>query len=231
MTTALAVAAALVALLLAMALTERWLLHRRPYEATWALSLLFFSLGAAALAWGSSAGWSAASFRTFYLFGAIVNVPFLAAGQLEFTVPKTLGRRARAIAGLLAAGMMATAPFSHAVPGDRLPRGSEVLGVAPRVLAASSSGIGAVIVFVATAVATVRLRQRRENRRALGTGCIALGTIVLSSSGLLNSTFGEMRAFSITLTAGVIILFAGFVFASGQSEASKQSDVTSARGE
>jgi hypothetical protein len=36
-----------------------------------------------------------------------------------------------------------------------------------------------------------------------------------SASGLLNSVLGEMQAFAVTLTAGIIVLFAGFLVASG----------------
>jgi uncharacterized membrane protein HdeD (DUF308 family) len=47
--------------------------------------------------------------------------------------------------------------------------------------------------------------------RVAGTALIALGTLVLSASGSLNKRFGEMTAFAITLTIGVVVLFAGFL--------------------
>ena len=235
MTTALAVGAALVALVLTMALTERWLERRRRHEATWALALALFVLGAASLAWGSSNGWSTASFRAFYLFGAIVNVPFLAVGQLEFMLRQDWVRRLRPATALVAAfsaGVMATATFSRAVPTDRLAKGSDVLGVLPRVLAATCSGLGAVIVFAGTVMATLRLRKGGRRRAAVGTACIALGTAVLSSSGLLNAALGEMRAFSVTLTLGMVILFIGFVMASSESATTTPNqDFTSAHAE
>lgn len=48
-------------------------------------------------------------------------------------------------------------------------------------------------------------------RRAGGLGLLALGTATLSASGTLNARFGEMRAFSITLATGVVLLFVGFL--------------------
>jgi low affinity Fe/Cu permease len=46
--------------------------------------------------------------------------------------------------------------------------------------------------------------------RVAGTALITVGTVVLSLSGSLNKRFGEMTAFAITLTIGVIVLFIGF---------------------
>jgi len=40
---------------------------------------------------------------------------------------------------------------------------------------------------------------------------IALGTVILSMSGLLNSALGQMKAFSVTLTIGITVLFVGFL--------------------
>ena len=82
MHTALAVAAALVALAFACSTYERWLARRRRHELAWSLALGFFSVAAFALAAGAALGWSEATFKVFYLFGAIVNVPFLALGTV-----------------------------------------------------------------------------------------------------------------------------------------------------
>jgi hypothetical protein len=43
---------------------------------------------------------------------------------------------------------------------------------------------------------------------------IALGTIVLGASGTLNSVFGAMTAFAVTLLVGIVTIFAGFLVAS-----------------
>ena len=223
MTTALAAAAALVSLAFGFATFERWLVRRRQYELTWTIAFACFCLGALSLAWGSAAGWSGASFRSFYLFGAIVNVPFLAVGQVELLTGRRWTRLLRPGAGLLSAfatGVLMTAPLRATVPSDRLPQGREIFGALPRVLAAVCSAGGAMVVFGGAAWSTVALlRQRRADpaaafllgRRAMGTGLITVGTIVLSTSGTLNKRFGEMTAFAITLTAGVCILFIGFI--------------------
>ena len=79
---ALAAAAGLVALAFALSTLERWLDRRKRHELAWTIALAMFTVGAGALWLGASDGWSGATFRVFYLFGAILNVPFLALGTI-----------------------------------------------------------------------------------------------------------------------------------------------------
>lgn len=225
LTTALAVGAGVVAAAFAAATYERWLLRRRPHDLSWSLALVLFALAAGALAWGSATGWTSMSFRLFYALGAIANVPFLAAGQLQLQLGARRSRLALPTAALFAAfslGVTLEAPLRAALPADRLPRGSEVFGPLPRVLAAAGSGVSATIVFVGTLlgiVGIVRARRRGAapagaGRRVAGLALLALGTATLSASGTLNSVLGEMEAFSVTLTIGITLLFAGFLVSS-----------------
>ena len=214
-TKAVAAAATVVAFAFALATFERWVTRRRPQELAWAASLLLFTLGALSLWLGASLGWDEWSFRLFYLFGAIANVPVLALGSVYL-----LHRRAgHALAATLAvglgfaAGVMATTPVGP-VAATELPQGSDVLDALPRILAAVCSAGGAVVVF-AVAVWSVARRQR-----VVGNALIALGTVILSASGLLNSVLGEMDAFAVTLTIGVTVLFAGFLASGARSRAS-----------
>lgn len=225
MTTPLAVAASLIALAFTGALVERWLVSRRPQSFAWSISLALFFLGAGALAWGSATGWTSISFRLFFGFGAIVNVPFLACGQLYLFLRRQLADRifiAVSLASAFALGVVLVAPFRAPLTSDELPKGSDVFGPLPRVLAAVGSGVSATVVFVGTALGVAgALRQRRRaadtvlrtklTRRAVGLALLTLGTVVLSLSGTLNSVLGEMQAFAVTLTIGIAILFAGFL--------------------
>ena len=217
MTTALAVAALLFSLAFGAATFERWLLRRSPQLLAWTVALAMFAIGAGALAWGSACGWGRPSFRVFYAFGAILNVPFLALGQLYVQIRRAIVDRiavALGLVGAFALGVVVAAPMHGTVIGNELPQGSAVFGVAPRVFAAVASGLGATVVFVGAAIGMGRLR-RRSPKRAFGLALIAVGTLVLSASGLLNSALGEMRAFSVTLTVGIALLFAGFLVSSG----------------
>ena len=218
-TKAVAAAAAVIAFAFALATFDRWMSRRRPQELAWSAALLLFTLGALSLWLGASLGWEPWSFRLFYLFGAIVNVPVLALGSVYL-----LDRRAGhitaavvAVAGGFAGGVMATTPIGRIVTTE-LPQGSDVLDALPRVLAAVCSAGGALAVFV-IAVWSIARRQR-----VIGNALIALGTATLSASGLFNSVLGEMDAFAVTLTAGVALLFAGFLASSSEPIAGPAAD-------
>src|SRR5205085_2154299 len=101
-------AAGLVALAFCMSTFERWLRSRRRHELAWTLSLVMFTLGSGALWLGAANGWSGPTFRAFYLFGAILNVPFLALG----TVYLLGGRR---VGDPVAAGVALAATFATGV--------------------------------------------------------------------------------------------------------------------
>lgn len=216
---ALAAAAGLVALAFALSTLERWLDRRRRHELAWTVALFMFTVGAGALLLGAANGWNGPTFRVFYLFGAILNVPFLALGTVYLLGGRRRGdawAAAVALAGAFAAGVLAVAPLHGDVPVHRLPQGSEVFGVLPRVLAAVASGAGALVVLAGAVRSAWRLRtsgrDRPGSRRlAAANAVIALGTLVLGASGLLNSVLGEMEGFAVTLTIGITLLFLGFL--------------------
>lgn len=215
METAVAVFASLVALAFAFSTYERWRLRGRRHELAWSLSLFQFAIAAGALAAGSEMGWNGPIFRTFFLFGAIVNVPWLALGTVYLLAGERRGDRAAAGVALFsafAAGVLVTARFTAPLPADELARGKDVFEVLPRILAAAGSGLGALVVFAGAAWSAARF-LRSAPRMAGANVLIALGTLVLSGSGLLNSVLGEMLAFSVTLAVGVTVLFAGFLVA------------------
>ena len=212
---ALAAAAALVALAFSMCTFERWLARRRPYELAWAVALALFAGGAGALWLGATQGWNGPTFRAFWFFGAVADVPVLALGTAYLLGGPRIGNRCAlgvALGVAFALGALAVAPFVGPLPPHRLPQGSEVFGPVPRAIAGVASGGGALVVL-GGALWSIRRGSGRGPRLALANGLIALGTAVLSASGLLNSVVGQMDAFSITLTLGISILFAGFLTA------------------
>jgi hypothetical protein len=225
---ALAAAATLIALAFACSTLERWLARRRRHELAWTLSLTFFAVASAALWLGATRGWEAPTFRVFFLFGAILNVPWLAMGSVYLLWGPRRGDPIAVILAVLsgfAAGVMVVAPLVGPILPDALPQGKEVFGVLPRVLAAVASGIGAVVVIALALVSAWRVRRGRSRskaaagpiarpgRLALGNLLIVAGTLVLAASGTLNARLGEMTAFAVTLVVGVAILFCGFLVA------------------
>lgn len=213
--TALAVAAALVSAAFALCTFERWLARRRRHELAWSVALSFFSMAAFALAAGASLGWSPLTFRLFYLFGAIVNVPFLALGTVYLLAGERRGDQVAVVVSLgcaFAAGVVLFSPLTAGIPRHELVQGSQVFGPVPRILAAVASGLGALTIFAGAAWSAWR---HRRGRLVVANVLIALGTLILSASGLLNSVLGEMDGFAVTLVAGISVIFAGFLVATG----------------
>ncbi|MEY2552614.1 MAG: hypothetical protein QOC57_474 [Ilumatobacteraceae bacterium] len=230
MNAALAAAAALVAVGFSLSTLDRWLRRRRPHDLAWSVSLVLFAAGAGSLWWAETRGWSLASFRLFYLFGAVLNVPWLALGTVYLLAGKRAGDRVRwwlVLLSGLSAGVVLFAPTKTGVSGKDLPTGKDVFGVAPRVLAAAGSGIAAVVIIAGALWSAYRLLRHRlpalaavprqttsPGHLVAGNVLIAAGTIVLSASGTVAGRLGKDTAFALTLLIGIAVLFAGFLVAS-----------------
>ncbi|MGH2707724.1 MAG: hypothetical protein ACRDJK_05470, partial [Actinomycetota bacterium] len=74
--------AALVSAVFAALVARQWHARRRPHQLTWSLALAAFAIASVAASIGLRQGWTPPIYRIFYLFGAIVNVPLLAAGTV-----------------------------------------------------------------------------------------------------------------------------------------------------
>jgi hypothetical protein len=221
--TSVAVAASLVAVAFAMFTFERWLSRHKRHELAWTVALGMFALAAAALAAGAQAGWSGATFRVFYLFGAIVNVPVLALGTVYLLADRRAGDAAAlgvALFSAFAAGVVVIAPFRARLPVNDLVQGSKVFGPLPRLLAGVGSAGGAIVIFGGAAWSAWRAVDKGAPRQLVwSNGMIAVGTLILGASGTLNSVFGAMTAFAITLLAGIVVIFTGFLLASAGTPA------------
>jgi hypothetical protein len=232
---ALAAAATLVAIAFALSTFDRWSRRRRPHELAWTIALVLFAIGSAALWWAMERGWSASSFRIFFLTGAILNVPWLALGTVYLIGGERVGDQVRAwllwLSGL-ATGVVLVAPMKGPVPSAEFPEGRELFGAFPRVLAAVGSGVSAVVIIAGALWTTWRFVRTRSAPpgRVLGNLLIAAGTLVLSASGTLAARLGKDRAFIVTLLAGIVVLFAGFLVAGAQRSSRRSSLPATPRG-
>lgn len=223
MVVGLAFIATAVATLFAQATLVRFTRDRRPQDRAWTIALALFALGSAALAVGVSTGWDNGTFRLFYLFGAVLSVPWLAMGTVHLLVRPAVAHRievALIFLSGLAAGVLLTAPM-ETVHGTAIPVGKEVFGVFPRVLAAVGSGVGAVVIIVGAVVSAVRFARNRtapgNGGRALANVLIATGTLILSSGGLIQGVAGKDEAFVLSLATGISVIYAGFLVAARAS--------------
>jgi hypothetical protein len=213
---ALAAAATLVSLAFMLSTLDRYLRRRRPHEFAWTVALGLFALGSGAFWWAEGHGWSLGSFRVFYLAGAILNVPWLALGTVYLLNGERRGRQVqRVLVALtwLSVGIVLFSATRIPVGGSEMPTGKDVFGVAPRVLAAVGSGVSAVYIIGGALWSAWRVLRHRNapGRLAFGNILIATGTLILSASGTLAGRLGEDRAFAVTLLAGIVVLFAGFL--------------------
>ncbi len=218
----LAFLATAVATLFAQATLVRFTNDHRPQDLAWTISLAMFALASAALSVGVSTGWDNGTFRVFYLLGAVLTVPWLALGTVYLHVGRERGRKVQwglVFFSGLAAGVMLTAPISGKITGTEIPVGSDVFGGFPRVLAAVGSGVGAVVIIGGALWSAWRFARARttpgNGRRAAANLLIALGTLLLSSGGLIQGIAGKDEAFVITLASGILVVYAGFLVASG----------------
>jgi hypothetical protein len=217
----LAFVAAAVAFFFAESTLARATQRRRRELWDWTVALAMFGAAAAALALGSSNGWDAGTYRVFFLFGAVLDVPWLALGTVDLLLGPAVGRRAQWFVVFfsgLAVGVVAAAPLEP-VSGTAIPVASQVFGSFPRALAGIGSGVGATVILVGAVVSAVRYARDRDRpgnaSRAVANVLIAAGTLVLASGGLLQGFVGHDEAFAATLAAGIVVIYAGFRVAEG----------------
>ena len=226
MHTALAATATLLATAFAMLTLERFLARRRRHELMWTIALAMFALGSLGLWLGAAIGWTEWTFKLFYLFGAVLNVPFLALGTIYLLAQRRIGDIAAGTVSVLAAfaaGIVVATPVLAIIDPDALPQGSAVFGIGPRIAAGVGSGVAALVIFGGAIWSAFRLLSGRRRsiaagpssissgRLAAGNLLIALGVLVLSAGGLLNSVVDEMEGFAISLVIGIAVIFAGFL--------------------
>lgn len=189
----------------------------RRHVAVWALAIGMYATATWALAIGVTLGWSGSVFRIFYLFGAILNVPFLALGSFYLAAPRA-GRRLLdffVVFGFLATFVVATAPTVQAIPSSGLPAGSDVFAAftevgptGPRFWALVSNVLGTLVLIGLALVSMVRLA--RVNRMAiLANGLVIAGVLAPVYGGTLFA-FGEAASFAASLLLGAVLLWAGY---------------------
>lgn len=240
--TALAAASAIVALAFGLGTLDRWTRRHRPHELAWTVAMGLFVVAALSLWWAEARGWSNASFRMFFAFGAVVNVPWLGLGTVFLLAGPRAGRvttRVLLLFSGFAVGVVMTAPIRGTIDPHTLPTGSEHFDALPRILAAVGSAVPAVVIFAGAAWSAWRVlrgappaltqsatRQVRSARMlAAGNILIATGAAVLSASGTFSGRLGADRAFAVTLLLGISILFAGFLVASNATHVASAKSV------
>jgi hypothetical protein len=220
-------AAAIVAVFFAAALARDFVARRRSYLAMWSAAMLMYGVASAAVALGAANGWTSGEFRVYWALGAVLNVPFLAQGELDLLIHRRAVRWALyvllAFVTAYTIAVVRTADVDPAALADELPSGKEVFGDGsaahrlPQIIAIPAY----VVLLAGTIWSAWRMRGRRELRdRFWGTLLIALGATVIAGFGSAFAALGHLVPFSVALLAGIAVMFAGFLRATRTAQPS-----------
>jgi MFS family permease len=214
------IAAAVIAFSFSVHLFIRSGQRRSWFEAVWGLALLMFAIASGALVLGVADGWSTAEFRLYWLFGAVINVPYLALGEVYLLVRQRWVGHALLVV-VLAATAWASAEVRTAHLDTEVLRtsefftGREVLGEdAPaRDLALVYSYTGTAVLVLGILWSALGMRGRPELRnRFYGVLLIALGALVVAG-GSAFAAAANFAGFSVTLAVGIAVMYWGFLTA------------------
>ena len=75
--------AAGVAFVFSAVLFKQFAARRRPYLLVWGIALAMYGVASAAVVVGVLNGWTSFWFELYWAFGAVLNVPFLAGGEIQ----------------------------------------------------------------------------------------------------------------------------------------------------
>jgi hypothetical protein len=220
-------AAAIVALVFAALLLRQFASRQRPYQLAWAIALLMYSAASFALFLGVLAGWTTMEFRIYWLFGAVLTVPYLALGELLLLVRNRYVGNAAVLllvfATAFAVSRIRTATIADPAPAlsADLPSGKDVFSLDPFAMdLARLYAFPAYFLLVAGALWSAwRMRGAPAMRdRFWGTLQIAIGATIVAA-GSAFALNGQLVGFSATLAGGVALMFLGFLRASRPAQA------------
>jgi hypothetical protein len=212
--------ATIVAFVFAGMLAKRFALRRGQPELLWGVAMAMFGLASLALTAGVLSGWTRAWFVVYWAFGAVLNVPFLAGGELVL-----LFRRRWVLWAVwlvlvfltaLTLSVLRDATLDPVALTEQLPLGSKVFGPssAARLLSEMIAYPAWVILVLGTLWSAWKMRGRPELKdRFIGTLLIAVGATIVAA-GAAFAAAGVLAGFSLTLVAGICVMFAGFLRAS-----------------
>jgi hypothetical protein len=206
---------AIVAAVFALVVLRQYAGHRRTYQLMWATGFAMFAIAAFAGYLARSGGTTDTEYRLFYLFGAILNVAWLALGTMYLLARRRwadLSLLAVALLSLVAAYAVISVPVDLTAAADSgrgFPNGSLA-----RILAGVGSGVGS-IVLIGGALwsAWVFLRRRHNGRRAVANVVIAVGVLIVAAGGTVTFT-GASGVLELANLVGLSVMFAGFLLIS-----------------
>jgi hypothetical protein len=210
-------AATLVSTVFAIQLLTSWAHRKRLPQLAWGIAMVMYAVASLAVAAGVSGGWDPTLYRIYWLFGACLNVPYLALGSVALLQRKPVTGFMLllvAAATIVAVGVVASSSVRAAAVGTKdIPRGSTAWGKGTVAATLPTyMSIPAYVIVVLIAIASSR-GGRLPAHRIRGNWLIAIGS-TLVAAGAPFARYGRGSAFSVFLAVGVIVIFLGFRLAS-----------------
>jgi hypothetical protein len=214
-------AAGVIALVFAGMLSAQYVRKRRPYQAAWILALVMYAVASLALFLGVLDGWSPGEYRLYWLFGAILNVPWLAMGEAYLLVRNrtvtTVLLVVLLFATAFAVARVRTGTIDVTALGKDLPLGKEAFArdTLPYRLSQLYAYPAYALLLLGTAWSVWRMRGQRAVRdRMVGAALIAGGATIVAIGSGIGAGLDVVPLFSIGLAAGIAVMFWGFLLAS-----------------
>jgi hypothetical protein len=212
--------ATVVAAVFAYQLAGQYLARRGPAQLLWAIAMAMFAIASAAVTIGVATHWSTTTYAIYWALGAVLNVAFLAGGEVVLLFRRPWVRWAVWLVLVFATAytvtVLANADMSAEALAVQLPRGIKVFGDGTpahrlaQVVAYPAFGI----LLLGTLWSAVRMRGRPALKdRFVGTLLIAVGATVVAAGAAFAAT-GFLPGFIATLVAGICVMYWGFLRAS-----------------
>lgn len=209
--------AAVIALVFAAVLAQRVADRWRPHEAVWVLALLMYAVASGAMFLGVSGGWIPFHFRLYWLFGAVLNVPFLLAGEVYLLARRAVAHGfllALVVLSVIAAVSVFTATFHRTPLTGALPLGKDVFGDGslPYRLAQYYSLPAYFLLLGGLVWSALQMKGKPALRdRTAGTFGIAAGATIVAVGSGIGAAFHVVPLFSVSLAVGIAVMFWGFL--------------------
>lgn len=219
--------AALISAFFAFALFKQYRSRKRLSQLAWGVALAQYAIASVAVAAGIGGGWDPTLYRVYWVFGAMLNVPWLALGSIALLNKKavTLASLALVAVGTLwgFVSVWSSDLQRAALETEQIPKGSAVW-CAPddeeecepaRGLARTYSLPSfAIVVGIAAVSGRKRDGVRPPRDRVRGNWIIAAGVTLNAIAGFALIGKGRGGPFSVVLALSVTVMFVGFVLAS-----------------
>ncbi len=217
MESVLSIIAAIAASLFAFDLWRDYRLRPRPHVAAYGTGMTMFAVATWALFIGVTFSWTGPIYRTFFLFGAVLNIPFLALGSMFLVVGKRSGHVMTVVLGAftaIATTLTLTVPFQQPLPDSGIPQDMFETGFGPLLFARIGGAGGGTILIVLALVSLVRF-WKKDRSIVWGNTLILAGTLAAAWGGT-RLALGEASGFALSVLIAVTLIWAGYRVATGR---------------